>query len=113
MASVGRRRRSALRRLASGETANVICANLGCSRASLYRWRSRYGRDGIAGLLDRPRRGRASSVPPVVERLIITVRLLSYWNSRRLAAEFTRREIWPLSHAQVVGESDGEATLPR
>lgn len=101
VASVVRRRRSALRRLESGVTASAICADLGCSRASLYRWRSRYARDGLAGLLDQPRRGRASSVPPIVERLVITVRLLSYWNSRRLAAEFRRRQIWPLSHGQV------------
>jgi len=101
VATVVRRRRAALRRLEAGETAAAICAEVGCSRASLYRWRSRHARDGLTGLLDRPRRGRASSVPPVVERLVITVRLLSYWNSRRLAAEFRRREIWPLSHAQV------------
>ena len=101
VASVVRRRRAALRRLEAGETPAAICADVGCSRASLYRWRSRHARDGLGGLLDRPRRGRASSVPPVVERLVVTVRLLSYWNSRRLAAEFRRREIWPLSHAQV------------
>ncbi len=29
------------------------------------------------------------------------VRLLTYWNSKRLAAEFTRREIYPLSHHAV------------
>ncbi|MEO7295075.1 MAG: helix-turn-helix domain-containing protein [Candidatus Limnocylindria bacterium] len=101
VATVVRRRRAALRRLEAGETAAAICAEVGCSRASLYRWRTRHARGGIAALLDRPRRGRPSSVPPVVERLVITVRLLSYWNSRRLAAEFRRRQIWPLSHAQV------------
>jgi transposase InsO family protein len=51
--------------------------------------------------MDAPRRGRASEVPPVIERLVITVRLLTYWNSRRLAAEFSRRGIWPLYHGQV------------
>jgi transposase InsO family protein len=101
VASAVRRRRAALRRLESGEPAAAICADVGCSRASLYRWRSRHARDGLACLLDRPHPGRASSVPPVVERLVITVRLLTYWNSRRLAAEFTRRQIWPLSHGQV------------
>ena len=29
------------------------------------------------------------------------VRLLAYWNSKRLAAEFTRREIYPLDHHTV------------
>jgi transposase InsO family protein len=45
--------------------------------------------------------GRASELPPAVERLVLTVRLLTYWNSRRIAAEFRRREVWPLSHGQV------------
>ena len=101
VASIVRRRRRAVRRLDSGEPASAICADLGCSRASLYRWRQRYRADGLVGLLDQPRRGRPSSVPPIVEHLIVTVRLLTYWNSRRLAAEFSRREIWPLSHGQV------------
>jgi transposase InsO family protein len=100
-ASVVRRRRAALRRLEAGEPASAIGADVGCSRASLYRWRERWQRDGLAGLLDQPRRGRASEVPAVIERLIITVRLLTYWNSRRLAAEFSRRQIWPLTHGQV------------
>ena len=37
----------------------------------------------------------------VVERLILTVRLPTYWNSGRIAAEFGRREVWPLGHGQV------------
>jgi transposase InsO family protein len=32
---------------------------------------------------------------------VIVVRLLTYWNSKRLAAEFTRREIYPLNHHAV------------
>ena len=32
---------------------------------------------------------------------MIVVRLLTYWNSKRLAAEFTRREIYPLDHHAV------------
>jgi len=31
------------------------------------------------------------------------VRLLTYWNAKRLAAEFTRREIYPLDHHAVDG----------
>jgi len=31
------------------------------------------------------------------------VRLLTYWNSKRLAAEFSRREIYPLDHHAVDG----------
>jgi transposase InsO family protein len=100
-AQVVRRRRAALRRWEAGEAIAKICADLGCSRASLYRWQQRYRADGLAGLLDRYRAGGRRELPEVVERLVVTVRLLSYWNSRRLAAEFRRREIWPLSHGQV------------
>jgi len=100
-AAVVRRRRSALRRWAEGELLAAVCAELGCSRASLFRWRTRYEADGLAGLLDRPRIGRASELPPAIERLVLTVRLLTYWNSQRIAAEFRRREVWPLSHGQV------------
>lgn len=100
-ASVVRRRRAALRRWAAGESLATICTELRCSRASLFRWRARLSRDGVEGLLDRPRIGRASNLPPALERLILTVRLLTYWNSRRIAAEFRRRGVWPLSHGQV------------
>ena len=44
--------------------------------------------------------GRATC-RPALERLVLTVRLLTYWNSRRIAAEFRRREVWPLGHGQV------------
>jgi len=37
----------------------------------------------------------------MLERLILTVSLLTYWNSGRIAAEFRRREVWPLTHGQV------------
>ncbi len=100
-AAVVRRRRAALRRWADGESLATICAEMGCSRASLFRWRARFDEGGIEALLDRPRTGRASDLPPALERLVLTVRLLTYWNSRRIAAEFRRREVWPLGHGQV------------
>ena len=101
LAGVVRRRRAALRRWADGDPLATLCAEFGCSRASLFRWRTRFERDGLAGLLDRPRVGRRSDLPTTVERLILTVRLLTYWNSGRIAAEFRRREVWPLTHGQV------------
>ena len=100
-AAIVRRRCAALRRWADGEPLATICADLACSRASLFRWRARYETGGLAGLLDRPRIGRASELPPALERLVLTVRLLTYWNSHRIAAEFRRRGVWPLSHGQV------------
>jgi transposase InsO family protein len=74
---------------------------LGVSRASLHRWRCRHAGGGIEALRDRPR-GPARERPPAwVEQAVIVVRLLTYWNSKRLAAEFTRRDIWPLGHHAV------------
>jgi transposase InsO family protein len=100
-AAIVRRRRSALRRWADGEQLASLCAELGCSRASLFRWRTRFEAGGLAALIDQPRVGRASELPPALERLVLTVRLLTYWNSRRIAAEFRRRDVWPLGHGQV------------
>ncbi len=100
-ARIVRRRRAALRRWADGAPVAVVSAEFGCSRASLFRWRARCEADGLEGLVDRPRIGRASELPPAVERLVLTVRLLTYWNSQRIAAEFRRRCVWPLSHGQV------------
>src|SRR3989304_1297097 len=74
---------------------------LGASRASLHRWRSRYADGGLDALLDRPRGPQRERLPAWVEQAVIVVRLLTYWNSKRLAAEFSRREIYPLNHHAV------------
>lgn len=100
-AAIVRRRRAALRRWVNGEPIARICAETGCSRASLFRWRTRFEQGGLEALIDQPHVGRASELPPALERLILTVRLLTYWNSRRIAAEFRRRRVWSLGHGQV------------
>jgi transposase len=74
---------------------------LGASRASLHRWRTRYEAGGLEALADRPRGPLPVRLPAWVEQAVIVVRLLTYWNSKRLAAEFTRREIYPLDHHAV------------
>jgi len=74
---------------------------LGVSRASLHRWRLRHGKDGLEGLREHPRGPARGALPGWVEQAVIVVRLLTYWNSKRLAAEFSRREIYPLSHHAV------------
>jgi transposase InsO family protein len=76
---------------------------LGISRASLHRWRCRYATDGLAGLLARTPGPAVSQLPAWVEQAVLLVRLLTYWNSKRLAAEFSRREIYPLGHHAVDG----------
>ena len=47
LAGVVRRRRAALRRWADGHPLATICAEFRCSRASLFRWRTRSDRDGL------------------------------------------------------------------
>jgi len=74
---------------------------LGASRASLHRWRRWHAEGGISALRERHRGPGPGRLPAWVERAVIVVRLLTYWNSKRLAAEFTRRDIWPLGHHAV------------
>jgi len=74
---------------------------LGVSRASLHRWRQRYAAGGIESLRHERRGPARARLPAPVERAVIVVRLLTCWNSKRLAAEFTRRDIYPLSHHMV------------
>ena len=57
-----RRRRTALRRWAGGESVAQICAELSCSRASSIRWRTRFEEGGVEALADRPRVGRRIGV---------------------------------------------------
>lgn len=74
-----------------------------CSRASLFRWQAAYTRGGLQAL--RPaRRGprRVDLVHPLwVEQVVIAVRLLTYWNAKRIAAELRRREIAEVSHGWI------------
>ena len=74
---------------------------LGASRTSLHRWRHAYADRGLEALRHRPRGPVRERLPAWVERIVIVVRLLTYWNSKRLAAEFTRRDIYPLGHHAV------------
>jgi len=101
LAAIVRRRHAALRAWTEGAALAEVCAHYECGRASLFRWRDRFAAQGIAGLIDRYRPTRHCELPAEVERVVIIVRLLTYWNSKRIAAEFRRREIWPISHAQV------------
>ena len=83
---------------------------LGVSRASLHRWRTRHAAGGLEALIDRTRGPQPTRLPAWVEQAVIVVRLLTYWNSKRLAAEFTRREIFPLDHHAVDGLLAGFGT---
>jgi transposase InsO family protein len=83
---------------------------LAVSRASLHRWRCRYETGGLEALRDRSRGPAPACLPAWVEQAVIVMRLLTYWNSKRLAAEFSRREIFPLDHHAVDGLLAGLGT---
>jgi transposase InsO family protein len=86
-------------RLARERGVEAACGELGCSRPSLYRWLASFERQGIKGLLDashRPHRLRIS-IPAWVDTVIIAIRLHTYWNSKRIAAEMSRRQIYTVS----------------
>ena len=87
-------------RVARTEGVAAVLA-LGASRASLHRWRVRYEHGGLDALFDHQRGPAPDRLPDWVEQAVIVVRLLTYWNSKRLAAEFTRREIFPLDHHAI------------
>ncbi len=85
----------------SDEDGIAAALELGASRASLHRWRCRYEAGGLEALRDGRRGPAPARLPDWVEQAVIVVRLLTYWNSKRLAAEFSRRDIYPLSHHAV------------
>jgi len=90
-------------RLAQQDGVELAYLEVGCSRASLYRWRSAFESGGIAALQPASRRPHQlrASIPSWVQTVIVTVRLLTYWNSKRIAAEMNRREIYQVSHGYI------------
>ena len=54
-----------------GMSAARIAERVGCSEKLVARWRSRYERDGLAGLLDLPRAGRPLTHGPEMRALLI------------------------------------------
>lgn len=89
------RRRARLLRVAREEGLGAALALGECSRASLFRWQAALLGGGLAALLPGPRGPRRPRLahPGWIETVVITVRLLTYWNSKRIAAELRRREI--------------------
>jgi transposase len=54
-----------------GLSARAIAAHVGCSEKLVKRWRSRYQRDGLAGLRDAPRSGAPLRHGPEIRALLI------------------------------------------
>lgn len=72
---------------------------LGVARRSVFRWLAAFEGRGIEGLVPQSRRPKRlrCTVPSWVDMVIIAIRLHTYWNSKRIAAEMTRRGIYRVS----------------
>ncbi len=81
-AALVRRRGAALRRWAASEPGSAVAASVGVGRAHAVPLAGSYAQAGLAGLADPVRVGRASSLDPLLERVILMVRLLTNLNSR-------------------------------
>lgn len=97
------RRRAHVLRVAREEDLAAALRLGECSRMTLWRWQRAYERGGLAGLAPlRPGpRHPAARHPSWVEQVVIAVRLHTYWNAKRIAAELRRRGIADVSHGWI------------
>ncbi|MEX2245417.1 MAG: integrase core domain-containing protein [Dehalococcoidia bacterium] len=97
------RRRAHLLRLAREDGLGAALAYGGCSRVTLWRWRCAYDSGGLAALVPERRGPHAPRYryPAWVEQVVIAVRLHTYWNAKRIAAELRRREIAQVGHSWI------------
>jgi transposase InsO family protein len=113
------RRRMRLVRLALVNGATAAATELGVARRSAFRWLAAYQVGGIEALLPKSRRPNQlrTTVPGWVDIVVIAIRLHTYWNSKRIAAEMTRRGIYTVSadHIDQLFRSHGcnRGTVPR
>jgi transposase-like protein len=82
----------------TGASVSEVCRRHGISRASYYRYRSRYLVAGAEGLEQRSRRPLASPsrIDPGLERTICELRARQpRWGARRIRAELARAGVVP------------------
>jgi transposase len=78
--------------LADGASYESITARWGVSATTISRWKKRFQKAGIVGLLDAPRSGRPDRISPALEARIIRLtqqkppKPYTHWSVRRLAA---------------------------
>ena len=97
---------------AEGLPAREIAARVGCSMKLVGRWRSRYERDGLDGLLDRPRSGRPLTHGAETRALLIAKACTRPPDT----PEGQRRERWThreLGEAVGISESQAHVILSR
>jgi transposase InsO family protein len=113
------RRRMRVVRLALAMGADAAARELGIARRTTFRWMAAFQTSGIQGLVPKSRRPMQvrSIVPSWVDMVIIAIRLHTYWNSKRFAAEMNRRGIYKVSpdHIDHLFRAHGcsRGTVPR
>jgi len=106
-------------RLAGESGPEAASAELGISPRSLYRWLAAYQTGGIEALVERSRKPERlrKTIPTWVDMVIIAIRLHTYWNSKRIAAEMNRRQIYQVGpdHIDQLFQNRGcsRGTVPR
>ena len=103
--SVVEQRYRAVLAVQAGETAGVVAAQFGVSRQSVQNWLRRYRADGLAGLVDQPRRPDTSprQTSAEVERVICEIRREHpRWGARRIAHELDRAGVTPVPSRTTV-----------
>jgi len=91
---------------AEGLTGSEICERVGCSEPTVVKWRGRYARDGLAGLVDAPRSGAPLTHGPVTRALLIA----KACTRPQPTAEGARRERWTCEELGAeVGMSGSQA----
>jgi len=97
------RERARLLRLAREHGLEAALERSECSRRSFFRWQAAYAAGGLAALVPERRGPRQPGTkhPAWVEQVVLAVRLHTYWNAKRIAAELRRREIAVVSHGWI------------
>ena len=75
-------------RVAAGQSATAVAAQMGCSRQTVHKWAKRYEAEGVSGLADRSSRpaGSPTRTPERVERRICSLRRGRRWGPVRIGA---------------------------
>jgi len=103
---------------AEGLSAAAIAERLGVVRLTVYKWRQRYGRHGVAGLRDRPRPGQPRRLSPEKARDILrwTVERIpheaTHWSLRLMAkharvSQWHVAQVWKAARPPVCREGNG------
>ncbi len=84
--------------------AGVICLRCGISRPTLWKWLSRYQKDGVDGLNSQSRRPHSSpnkKITPEFEKLILSIRKRRNLGARRIQSELIRNHQIKLGLATI------------